>query len=271
MDGQENVTQVSPKKQKKLDKIEAKLSKKRERAKKTVVLDNFGKSIIRTFVVIAFIAILLPFGMITLSQKVGEEDVSKQAAMEYLTDALDEKPSKIVYTYKNGVYDNSEEFVFDNGVLVSRVTVQDTVKKVIRKPTIKDKTYILAKYTTYTDEQIADYVKDNNTEYLVITYTLSGKTWTESTNSLANTNKATLDEKGTSYASIIAIASGVNPLTTTITSATAETEYNLLGFGYSYKNYTINFGENKVIFDGKAVKEVYNFTTLVRYNVEVEF
>ena len=273
MEEQEKIvpTETSPKKQKKLEKIEAKLSKKREKAKKIVVLDNFGKNIIRTFVVIAFIAVLLPFGLITLSQKSGEEDVSVTAATEYVQESLKEKPSKLTYAYKNGVYDNSEEFTFTNDKLTSRVSIEGNAKYEMRFPTIKDKDYIKTTYPSLTDEQVTSYINSNTAECLIITYSkVSGK-WEFAASSISTANLSTMREKGATYSEIITEIAGFNPLTSTITSATAETDYNLLGLGYTYKNYTVNYGDSKVVFEGDAVTEVYNFSTMVRYTVSVKF
>ena len=47
---------LSPKQKAKMEKIEAKLAKRREKERKVIILDNFGKKLIKTFVVIAFLS-----------------------------------------------------------------------------------------------------------------------------------------------------------------------------------------------------------------------
>lgn len=267
---------VSPKKQKKLEKIEAKLAQKREKSRKTIILDSFGKHIMKTFIVIAFVAIFVPFGVVTLSQKHGEEDVEPVSAVEYVTDAFaNTTPSKITYSYKSGVYNNSEEFTFSGDTLVERISIEGDTKTIMRKPTVADKTYIQNTYPSKTeDSMISEYVNNNTTDYLFITYTKNASgAWEEdsSATSLAASNYTTFIAKGTDYSSVISKISGITEYTAeNVTKATAETKYNLFGFGYTYENYTIYVGNNNVVFNGKAVVEVYNFATLTRYIVNVK-
>ena len=266
---------ISPKKQKKLEKIEAKLAQKREKSRKTIILDSFGKHIMKTFIVIAFVAVLVPFGVVTLSQKHGEEDVAAASAVEYATNAFEKtKPSKISYSYKSGVYNNSEEFTFSGDTLVERVSIEGDTKTIMRKPTVADKTYIQRLDPTKIDDAaVADYVNNNTTDYLFIIYTKdAGGAWVEdaSATSLDESNYTAFVSKGTDYASVIAKISGITEYTeSNVTKATAETKYNLFGLGYTYENYTIYVGNNNVVFDGNTIVEVYDFATLTRYTVNI--
>lgn len=270
----DNISPTQPK------KLEKKKKKKREKevdkTKKVVILDGFGKGIMKTFIVIAFIAVLLPFAFVTLSQKTGEEDVSLPSAVEYAKNAFEKTtPTKISYSYKSGVYTNSEEFVFSGKNLAERVSIDGETKTVMRKPTFEDKKYIQNTYPAKTDDNaVKEYVKNNTTDYLFITYTKNASgAWEEdlSATSLAASNYTTFIAKGTDYSSIIAKISGVTEYTeTTVTKAIAETKYNLFGLGYTYENYTIYVGNNNIVFDGNYVAEVYNFATLTRYVVNVK-
>lgn len=264
---------VSPKKQKKLEKIEAKLAKKREKARKTVVLDSFGKHIMKTFIVIAFVAVLIPFGAVTLSQKHGEEEVAVASAVEYATNAFKkETPKSISYSYKAALTDNSEEFIFSGETLKERTSIVENTKTIMRLPTNADIDYVKQKYSSYTDEQAKTWIKDNNRDYLFINYTkgADGK-WTYTDFSITSSNYTTFAAKGENYLSIISYISGITTITdANVTKATAETKYNLFGFGYGYENYTVYFGNDTIVFDGNAVTEVYDFSTLTRYSVTVK-
>ncbi len=264
---------VSPKKQKKLEKIEANLAKKREKSKKIVVLDHFGKGFMMAIVVIAFVAVLLPFGAISLSRKYGEEDVAVADAFTYVVDAVDSKPTKITYTYKSGVNQNKEEFIFKKGVLTGRVSYTPTTKTIVRMPTKADAEYIKQKYPAFTtDDQVTSYIANNTTDYIVLNYTKSGKKWVYSSFSIASGNYSTFAAKGITYLEIIGQISGITSIgPTTITKATAETKYNLFGFGYDVANYTVYKGDTYIVFNGDAVTEVYNFSTLTTYSVNVKF
>lgn len=264
---------VSPKKQKKLEKIEAKLAKKREKARKTVILDSFGKHIMKTFIVIAFVAVLIPFGAVTLSQKHGEEEVAVASAVEYATNAFQkETPKSISYSYKAALTDNSEEFIFSGETLKERTSIVGNTKTIMRLPTNADIDYVKQKYSSYTDEQAKTWIKDNNRDYLFINYTkgADGK-WTYTDFSITSSNYTTFAAKGENYLSIISYISGITTITdANVTKATAETKYNLFGFGYGYENYTVYFGNDTIVFDGNAVTEVYDFSTLTRYSVTVK-
>ncbi len=279
MDENKNVTpdsvaseNVSPKKQKKLEKIEAQLAKKREKARKTIVLDSFGKHIMKIFIVIAFVAVLIPFGAVTLSQKHGEEEVAVASAVEYATNAFEkETPKSISYSYKAALTDNSEEFIFSGETLKERTSIVGNTKTIMRLPTNEDIDYVKQKYSSYTDEQAKAWIKDNR-DYLFINYTkgADGK-WTYVDFSITSSNYTTFAAKGEDYFSIISYISGITTITdANVTKATAETKYNLFGFGYGYENYTVYFGNDTIVFDGNAVTEVYDFSTLTRYSVTVK-
>lgn len=262
---------ISPKKQAKMEKIEANLAKKREKERKVVILDNFGKRIVKTFVVIAFVAVLVPFAVVTLNKKEGIEDVSTESAITYVQEALSNNIKSLTYEKKGSVTTEKEEFVFSGNALISRTSYSGDIKVEMRKPTLADSKYIKEKYPSKADSDIPSYVANNDTDYLIVTYKLVDKEYVEQSYSLASSNLATFVAKGRVYAEIIAKLCDITDVSTaTLTSATAKTKYNLFGLGYSYGDYKVYFGESYVTFSGNEVTEVYNFNNTTSYIVSVE-
>ncbi len=262
---------VSPRKKKKLEKIEANLAKKRQKESKTIILDNFGKKIMRTVVVIAFIAILAPFLFVTLSQKTSYEDVTVESAVTYVEKAFENKVKAISYEYEVSGNTITEKFAFSGTDLTQRETYAGTSKVVMRKPTIEDKTYIQEKYADKTDADIAEYVRTNTTDYLIITYNLNNEgNYIEVDASLSSTNSTTFGAKGKTYEEIITKLVGQTAFdATNVTSANAKQSYNLFGLGYSYADYKLFLNDSYVTFEGDSVVEVYDFASTTTYKVSV--
>lgn len=264
---------LSPKQKAKMEKIEAKLAKKREKERKVIVLDNFGKKLIKTFVVIAFLAVLVPFGVVTLSRKNGVEDVSTESAITYATDALAKSVNSITYEKKDSAVLEKEVFEFSGGELLTRESYSGDTKVSMRKPTLSDVEYVKKQWIDKNDEQAIEYINTNDTDYLVITYKQnSDGEYVEESFSLASSNFTTFVGKGKTYAEIISKLSNVSTIDdVTVTKASAKTKYNLFGLGYSYEDYKVYFGNSYVTFVGDGVTEVYNFGTTTTYTVSVKF
>lgn len=256
----------TPKEEKK--KKVKKPPKKRET--KTVVLDNFGKRIMLAFICLAFVAIIVPFAVVTISRKTGIEDVSVNSAVKYVEDAFDKKVNSITYSHKVDEKTESETFTFSGGVLYSRESIASGEKTVMRKPTIDDSSYIRQKYPDKSDNDIVEYL-GNNADYLIITYkeNSSGE-YIEESFSLATSNYETFISKGTNYKAIISYISKVDNFdNNTITKANAKTNYDIFGLGYTYENYKVYFGNSYMTFDGSKVTAVYDFSTTTTYEVVV--
>ncbi len=266
---------VSGRKKKKLEKIEAHLAKKREKERKTVVVDNFGKKIVMTFVCLAFAAILVPFGVINLAKKDGIETVTVNSAIKYVEKVFDDAtPKTIVYKYNIGANEYREEFTFKGKTLVGRVSYNGSTstKVTMRMPTFADKSYIQTTYPDkLTDEVIKSYIMNNETDYLFITEKLTGGKYEEDSFSLASTNYTSFISLGDNYEGIIKHISDIDAYdAATVTKAEAKTKYHILGLGYDYEDYKVFAGDTYVLFDGKRVTEVYNFTDDIKYTVIVE-
>lgn len=272
-DKTKSLENLSPKQKAKMEKIEAKLAKRREKERKVIILDNFGKKLIKTFVVIAFLAVLVPFGVVTLSRKSGIEDVSTESAITYATDALSKNASSITYEKKDSAVLEKEVFNFSNGALVSRESFNGDTKISMRKPTLSDIEYVKKQWADKTDDQAIEYINTNDTDYLIITYRLnSDEEYVEESFSLASSNLATFVGKGRVYAEIIAKISNVSTIDdVTVTKASAKIKYNLFGLGYSYEDYKVYCGNSYITFVGDGVTEVYNFGTTTTYTVSVKF
>ena len=273
MENNENLIpeEVSPKKKTKQEKIEANLAKRREKEKKTVILDNFWKRIIRTFVVVAFVAILVPFGAFTLGQQESIDDVSVESAIEYVTNAYKSTPKRVAYSYTVAEVKTTEVFVFTGENLTERETYSGDVKIVMRKPTIADSAYVKETYSGKTDAEVAEYISTNTTDYLIITYTKNASSeYIETSSSLSATNSVTFNAKGTTYTEIVNKTIMVDVIDdTTVTSAQAKTKYNIFGLGFTYKDYTAKFADDYIVFEGDKVVETYDFATDVKYTFSV--